>query len=664
MPQSTWADPTATWADPIAPWADEGVTSLDPTFQWSPTTDPGDSPVWEDITDYVLDGSISRGRQSEFDRTSAGRMSLTLDNRARTFDPEHDSNVRPNIRVRATVGSGADLLPLFDGWTDGLPQAYDPPNDATVALTATDGFKILSRFELDLIYAGVVEADAPYLWWRLADDLPLSTTAADSSGNGIVGTLKGTPSSTGSLIMDGPGAMSFDGQGDNTEGSSDGVVATAATGATLATAPASVECWVRTSKYGTNYSFICGQTTTPGPTTFNHILSLAMDNDTGLPQANALFGNFNKTVTGTTVLRDTGIHHLVATIDTDLKLRLYVDGDLEGVSSASSGLSMDSSGSFRVAKTPVRGETGVGTAYRSFKGDVCEVALYDRALSAAEVLEHYNAGAAPWANDTTGARVARILNLVGWPSGDRSLNTGASSVGPARGIAGRTALQHLLAVEETEQGRFFIDGAGRACFRGRNYETALTEEASFTEADYVDLMFDFSDANLCNDCTVTRVGGTPQRAQDATSIATYWRCSDDISGVLFATDNEAKGMAEWRVYNYKSPVLRPSGIRFLPLADLPDLFPRVLARELGDRVEIVRTPPSGSAITVDAAIEGIQHRFTRREWETSWNLSPLMFGQFGPGGSNNQRIWTLSGPGASAEIIDLSKLDNNNRLGN
>ena len=79
----------------------------------------------------------------------------------------------------ATVGSGADLLPLFDGWTDGLPQAYDPPNDATVALTATDGFKILSRFELDLIYAGVVEADAPYLWWRLGDELPLATEAAD-----------------------------------------------------------------------------------------------------------------------------------------------------------------------------------------------------------------------------------------------------------------------------------------------------------------------------------------------------------------------------------------------------------------------------------------------------------------------------------------------------
>ena len=34
-------------------------------------------------------------------------------------------------------------------------------------------------------------------------------------------------------------------------------------------------------------------------------------------------------------------------------------------------------------------------------------------------------------------------------------------------------------------------------------------------------------------------------------------------------------------------------------------------------------------------IEGIQHVFDRRQWETSWNLSPLIYGQFGPGGGNN-----------------------------
>lgn len=653
MPQSTWADPTATWADPVEVWSDEGVTSLDFKCEWSPTTAPGAAPSWEDITTLVRSGRVSRGRQSEFDRTSAGTMSLVVDNRDRLFDPEHNSNARPNRRIRVTVGSGADERPVFDGLIDAMPQAYRGPGDALVQLTATDAFKLLAKFELDEIYGPVVEADNPYLWWRLGDELSLATEAADWSGNNRPGTIKGTPTSSGSLIADGPGGMSFDGQGDNTEGSSDGVVGP---GLTLATAPATVECWVRTSKYGENYSFICGQTTTPGPTTFNHILSLGMDNDTGLPQALALFGNFNKIVTGTTVLRDTGIHHLVATIDTDLKLRLYVDGDLEGVSSASSGLSMDSSGAFRVAKTPVRGENGVGTAYRSFKGEVCEVALYNTALSLSRVQAHYAAGSAPWAGDSTGERVDRILDFVGWRSDERSIETGASTLGAAVNTAGQSALDHLLAVEETEQGRFFIDGDGVATFYGRNHETSLTSQADFDAGEAENLEFDYDDSNLVNDCTVTRVGGTPQRAQDATSIAAYWRQSEVIDGVLYSSDTEAAGMAAWRVANYSQPVLRPGQLRFQPLINLPSLYPRVLARELGDRVTVTKTPLAGSDIVVDAVIEGIEHQFNGgMHWVTSWNLSPIIAGQFGPGGGGVLTYLRLNDP-------TLGRLDNN-RLG-
>ena len=669
MTASTWADATATWADATATWSDAGVTDLNAKFEWSPSTDPGDAPVWEDITELVRAGRIFRGRQSEFDRTSAGRMTLTVDNRARTFDPVADSQARPNVRVRATVGSGADLVALFDGWIDQLPQEYRPPADATVQLTATDGFKMLARFELDPIYAGVVAADGPYAWWRLADDLPTATVAADSSGNGRHGTWKGTPSSTESLLTDGPGGVSLDGSdvtgsnGDHV--SSDGMVCTAVQGGTVAVAPVTVEAWVRTGKFGTNLSFICGQTHVVS-NTFVSDFVLGMNNSTGTPFFAALYGGGNAQATGTTVIRDTGVHHLVGTIDSSRVARLYVNGVLEASHTpAGSGLTIDSSGAFRVGKPPVGSDPGAGSSYKPFKGDVCEVAVYTRALSAAEILEHYNAGAAPWANDTTGARVARVLNLVGWPSGERSLNIGASSVGAAKGIEGSSALDHLLRVEQTEQGRFFIDGAGRAVFRSRNYETALTLEVTFDDGDIIDLMFDYSDDNLCNDCTVTRAGGTPQRAQDAASIATYWRASDNISGVLFATDNEAKSMAEWRVANFSQPTLRPTGLTFRPYRDLPDLYERVMMRELGDWISVTRTL-SGDDIEVDAVIEGITHDFRPGvDWRTSWNLSPLMYGQFGPGGGSGNRFWTLApNSGATQAQQDLAKLDNDNRLGN
>ena len=645
---SYWADATAAWADATATWSQDTIT-LDPTIEWSPSTLPGETPSWEDITSYVRRGTISRGRQSEFDRTSAGRLSLVVDNRDRTFDPEANADARPNRRIRVAVGAGADTIYLFDGFIDGLPQAYNPPADATVSLTATDAFKLLARFQLDAIYGSVVADDSPWGWWRLADDLPQTVTAADSSGNGFHGSWKGNPQATQTLLTDGPGGVTLDGE-------ADGVVISAGT---LPSTPLTIEAWVKTGKYGLNHGFICGQTHEIGGSNpqFIRDVTLTMDNDTGVAEFSArVVGESNITVIGTTVLRDTGVHHVVGTIGTDRKLRLYVDGALQGgPSTAATGTSLDSSGRFRIGRPPTNNETGSGDTYKCWNGDICEVAVYDRALSAGEVLEHYTAGAAPWSGDTTGDRVDRVLDLVGWPSGDRNLGAGASTLGPATGVAGRSALDHLLAVEQTEQGRVFVAGNGDISFFGRNYEVSGTVEASFSDDEIADLMFDYSDANLVNDYTVTRDGGLPQRATDATSIANYWRNSETISNVMYSTDNEALAMAQWRVSNFSAPTMRPTGLTFKPYRDLTGMFHRVLGRELGDRISVTKVL-AGTDVEVDAVIEGISHQFSPgNDWQTSWNLSPIITGQFGPGGGGGLTYLKLN----DATLGQL----NNNRLG-
>lgn len=655
MTRSTWADPSATWADPVEPWADEGVTDLGFACEWSPSTNPGDPPVWVDITARVRSGRVSRGRQSEFDRTSAGQMSLTLDNRDRTFDPEHNPNARPNKRIRVTVGTGTDLRHVFDGWIDSMPQLYSSAVDAVVSLTATDAFKLLAKFKLDEIYGEAVLADSPWGWWRLADDLPGTTVVADASGHGYHGVWKGTPTSTQSLVADGLGAVSLDGSGDNIEGSADGAVMDVSTGVTLAAAPVSIEAWVKTGKYGTNHSFICGQTHMVGTTAATIDFGLTMNNSTGVPSFIATVGGINVSCTGTTVLRDTGVHHLVGTIDSSRVCRLYVDGVQQGGNgSGGSTTVINASGSVRIGKPPLGADPGAGWGYKAWKGDVCEVAVYNTALSAARVLAHYNAGSAPWSGDSTGDRVDRVLNLIGWPSGDRSIEAGASTLGAAANIEGVTALDHLLAVEQTEQGRFFISGAGDATFYGRNHETSLTVQASFDDGENDGLEFDYSDANITNDMTVTRAGGLPQRAVDQTSIDAYWRHSDDMSGLLYATDSEALAMAQWRVANYAEPVMRPTELRFKPLINLSNVYPKVLMRELGDRIEVTKTTPAGGSVVVDAVIEGIEHQFAGgMDWRTSWNLSPIVSGQFGPGG------------GATYLKLNDATLGqlNNNRLG-
>ena len=68
--------------------------------------------TWTDITAFVRSGSTNVGRSSELDEYAAGTLNLTLDNRARTFDPFYSSgpyfgnlNARKQIKVEATYGA-------------------------------------------------------------------------------------------------------------------------------------------------------------------------------------------------------------------------------------------------------------------------------------------------------------------------------------------------------------------------------------------------------------------------------------------------------------------------------------------------------------------------------------------------------------------------------
>ncbi|HEY6020165.1 MAG TPA: hypothetical protein VIY48_09770, partial [Candidatus Paceibacterota bacterium] len=92
-------------------------------FQFSPTTNPFDTPVWVDITPYVIDFQSKYGRQFELNRMETGEATFTLDNEDRRFDPTNTAGpYSPN------------LLPMKKF------QAYAPnviPVDSTSTLTIT-----------------------------------------------------------------------------------------------------------------------------------------------------------------------------------------------------------------------------------------------------------------------------------------------------------------------------------------------------------------------------------------------------------------------------------------------------------------------------------------------------------------------------------------------
>src|SRR5262249_55467304 len=69
-----------------------------------------------------------------------------------------------------------------------------------------------------------------------------------------------------------------------------------------------------------------------------------------------------------------------------------------------------------------------------------------------------------------------------------------------------------------------------------------------------------------------------------------------------------------------------------PLADTNGLYPQVLGREIGDRIQVWRTPASvASRVTKDVFIRGITHSFDvpTQAWQTVWTLqSAAKYGGF------------------------------------
>jgi hypothetical protein len=92
-------------------------------------------------------------------------------------------------------------------------------------------------------------------------------------------------------------------------------------------------------------------------------------------------------VSGTRELTDTAWHHLVAVRDAGTnEIRIYVDGAPDGA------LSISYANGFDALFTELNvGWLNLGEGYH-FPGAIDEVALYDRALTATEILQHYSYG--------------------------------------------------------------------------------------------------------------------------------------------------------------------------------------------------------------------------------------------------------------------------------
>jgi hypothetical protein len=224
----------------------------------------------------------------------------------------------------------------------------------------------------------------------------------------------------------------------------------------------------------------------------------------------------------------------------------------------------------------------------------------------------------------SGARINALLDVVNFPSSQRDVDAGDSTLQADPGTADRDLLNAIQLVESSEFGGFFIDAEGNATFLSRDTVSKKADETPTVFADdgsaitYNQIEFANDDTLLVNDVTVTRLNGIlPQNVFDQTSIDTYFLHSGKRDGILVQTDAEALDQAQTLLVARKDTTDRIDSMTInLDDAAATSKIVAGLNLEIFDLVNVTKTVPGGSTITKELFVQGVQHDITNNIFTT------------------------------------------------
>ncbi|MEU1761667.1 hypothetical protein [Micromonospora sp. NPDC005652] len=233
--------------------------------------------------------------------------------------------------------------------------------------------------------------------------------------------------------------------------------------------------------------------------------------------------------------------------------------------------------------------------------------------------------------EDTGARIHRILDWAGWPTADRLIDTGRSTLLPTQ--LGTDPLSVAQEVALNEIGDLYADAEGRIVFRHRHRlltdTRSTTSQATFGsgpgELRWVDsLGLSHDRGALINRVTATvdLEDAVPQTASDTASIDRYGVYPHEET-LQLETNDEAAGWASYVLRQNHLPEFRVTSMVVDVRVDPAALFPQVLGRDFGDRVTVVRRPPGGIVDAREVFVRSIEHTWSPPDqWRTSWELQP------------------------------------------
>jgi hypothetical protein len=248
---------------------------------------------------------------------------------------------------------------------------------------------------------------------------------------------------------------------------------------------------------------------------------------------------------------------------------------------------------------------------------------------------------------TTGARVEAVLNLpsVNWPSAERLIDEGTTTLGADVIEDGTNALEYLRKVASSEPGQIFVGKAGRLIFKDRN-PSASAGFLKFADdgsgISYQSIKVVYGSELLYNEISLTNFEDVNVTAKDLASIAEYGPLSYKKTDSLVSDTAVLANIAVLLASKYSRPEYRFESIELVLNKYDFATQEAIIGLEIGDVVEISFTPNKiPPAITKFAEVIRIDHDISPNIHVVSlgfstienapWTLSDPVFGRLSAG---------------------------------
>lgn len=617
----------------------------------------GATPAFSDYTSDLLTGgdgspvNITWGAQREQTEPQPRTCSFLLDNTSGRWTPGNpaaDVDWDVGVPVQLQVGSTA----RFTGYVDAIQPTW-PGGVQTwsvVQVTATDVAARAGRAK-PLSAAPVENAKslgvtALYRLNDPAENTVLSNTVASGTPGVLLRTkaaggafdLGSGTTGSGNLIADPSTTLTLDPVRGATENAAGYYVrtATATTGPmlTITSAGLTVAGWISTTEQtNNNFSTLFMQ---HDGTTAQLVVWLVPDSVVGGFYIRAQLGGAGLVTSDSpTFVPDGTWHRWLVTVTSKRTLRLYFDsatygpaGTLPSDAVWQQGVSQTWGGATLPAANNAWGSApwdptagGSPSGGFLFAGSMAHLSVWNRGLTAAEVLADFQAGTC-FAGERSDQRFARVASYVGVTA--TGLPAGQAFMGPQQ-LEGVSALQALQTVARTEGTAAFTTGSGAFTFTGRNARYQQTVGLTLpTDALSSDVNVSRDREGLANQLTVNNAGGASQTVLDVTSQTKHGRFDGGSFDVAANSDDDALQNAYWQVGTSKNPMTRLQNLTVDLLAQTDaTIVSGVLAATVGSKVQVTGLPSQAPAATMTLFVEGGTETIGVSDWHVSFTTSPV-----------------------------------------